>query len=289
MFEHMTCLTGFKVLNVRQTLTHCWNAQPIEGLCLWSLAAEQLQVTDCGWPQKPGSGCVRCVGVLRQRWVILIPMYATSPPLSNSSSTISSCNVLTNMHFGLSHLEPPQDVHWSWLVLAVLFDWSPCVCVCVWGPSPCCRQAGRYSEGWRGLLWGHTLPHTHAASPRGILRSAVVFPVFFFCFFFAKKREDCTRRGIAETWRRSLRGGRRAGGHWHRYEGRKSLAEEVASEGESLFKTDCCLYDASRNTCGSSEKHKQFANKTTWVINPVTCPFKTEFLLWSQQRWNYFT
>ena len=131
MFEHMTCLTGFKVLNVRQTLTHCWNAQPVEGLCLWSLAAEQLQVTDCGWPQKPGSGCVRCVGVLRQRWVILIPMYATSPPLSNSSSTISSCNVLTNMHFGLSHLEPPQDVHWSWLVLAVLFDWSPCVCVCV--------------------------------------------------------------------------------------------------------------------------------------------------------------
>ncbi len=106
------------------------------------------------------------------------PACTTFPPLSNSSSSISSCNVLTNMHFCLSHLEPPQDVHWSWLVLAGLFDWSlVCLCVCHWKSleSVCvcvcvCSltllRACHYSESWRGRLWGHAPTHSHSSSSR---------------------------------------------------------------------------------------------------------------------------
>lgn len=90
----------------------------------------------------------------------LFPQAAPGPPVGSRSSTISSCNVLANMNFCLSHLEPPRGCALKlnvvgrplWLVIAV------CVCVCA--PSPCCRHQTSQPE----LKGPVVRSHTHSSS-----------------------------------------------------------------------------------------------------------------------------
>lgn len=147
-------------------------------------------------------------------------------PISNSSPSISSSNVLTNMHFCLSHLEPPRDTHWSRLMLAGLFDWSLAACVsslcdhwnvCARAPSPCCGQDVMVRV--EGACCKVTRPHTYTAVPWGILRSAAVFSHFLGC-------EETLQRLDVGFCCEEGKGERQVWKHWHRYEGRHCLAKD---------------------------------------------------------------
>lgn len=120
------------------------------------------------------------------------------------------------MNSCLSHLELPQDVHWSWMVLAGLFDWSLVRLVCFY-VGVCVCTLPHLAVG-RTLDWELRGPavrsHPHALAQ--LLLEATwgqrqCFPVLA----AVRKREDQTWRGIAKIWCRSLReGGRSQQRNW---------------------------------------------------------------------------